>query len=106
MPGSFKKRPDETKLRFVVAFFFMVIVLLICIANILYDQHKGQVNIIFQMNYLIENLVECFHEKTKWPFQRRIFGNVKFDEHHGTISLYDGIGKTLIGKYKKYAYKK
>ena len=37
-------------------------------------------------------------------FQRRIFGNVKFDEHHGTISLYDGIGKTLIGKYKKYKY--
>ena len=62
MPGSFKKRPDETKLRFVVAFFFMVIVLLICIANILYDQHKGQVNINFQINPNL-NLVECFHEK-------------------------------------------
>ena len=70
MPGSFKKRPDETKLRFVVAFFFMVIVLLICIANILYDQHKGQVCIfLFQMNYL----VECFHEKKIIVFSEENF---------------------------------
>ena len=54
MPGSFKKRPDETKLRFVVAFFFMVIVLLICIANILYDQHKGQVYMYYLKNFFRE----------------------------------------------------
>ena len=47
-------------------------------------------------NFEVENLVVCFHKKKY--FQRRIFGNVKFDEHHGTISIYDGIGKTLIGK--------
>ena len=29
-------------------------------------------------------------------FQRRIFGNVKFEEHHGTVSVYDGIGNILI----------
>ena len=43
VPKSFKKKPDETKLRFVVAFFFLVIVLVISLAQIFYAQHKGEV---------------------------------------------------------------
>ena len=46
VPKSFKKKPDETKLRFVVAFFFLVIVLVISLAQIFYAQHKGQVSYI------------------------------------------------------------
>ena len=51
VPKSFKKKPDETKLRFVVAFFFLVIVLVISLAQIFYAQHKGQV--IFNCEILV-----------------------------------------------------
>ena len=44
VPNSFKKKPDETKLRFVVAFFFMVILLLIILAQIFHAEYKGQVS--------------------------------------------------------------
>lgn len=69
VPTSLKKKPDETKLRFVVAFFFLVIVLVISLAQMFYAQHKGE---------------------------KRIFGNVKFEEHHGTVSVYDSLGKILV----------
>ena len=49
VPKSFKKKPDETKLRFVVAFFFLVIVLVISLAQIFYAQHKGQVRFSIQL---------------------------------------------------------
>ena len=29
-------------------------------------------------------------------FQKRIFGNVKFDEHHGAVSVLDGLNQPLI----------
>ena len=65
VPKSFKKKPDETKLRFVVAFFFLVIVLVISLAQIFYAQHKGQVSFIkykfyFGLPYF------CFSEKNFW----------------------------------------
>ena len=43
MPSSMKQKPDETKLRFAVGFFFLVIVLVISCAQIFYIQHKGEV---------------------------------------------------------------
>ena len=43
VPTSLKKKPDETKLRFVVAFFFLVIVLVISFAQVFYARHKGEV---------------------------------------------------------------
>ena len=44
VPESMRKKPDETKLRLVVAFFFLVIVFVISLAQILYIQHKGEVS--------------------------------------------------------------
>ena len=44
VPDSMRKKPDETKLRLVVAFFFLVIVFVISLAQILYIQHKGEVS--------------------------------------------------------------
>ena len=43
VPDSMRKKPDETKLRIVVAFFLLVIIIVISLAQILYIQHKGEV---------------------------------------------------------------
>lgn len=69
VPDSMRKKPDETKLRLVVAFFFLVIVFVISLAQILYVQHKGE---------------------------KRIFGNVKFEEHHRTVTVFDVLGNKFI----------
>ena len=56
VPKSFKKKPDETKLRFVVAFFFLVIGLVISLAQIFYAQHKGQVRFSIQLTKNFQSL--------------------------------------------------
>ena len=45
VPDSMRKKPDETKLRIVVAFFLLVIIIVISLAQILYIQHKGEVHL-------------------------------------------------------------
>ena len=45
VPDSMRKKPEQTKLRLVVGFFFLVIVLVISLAQILYIQHKGEVSL-------------------------------------------------------------
>ena len=63
MPKSLKRKPDETILRIVVASLLIAIILTITLAQTFYAQHKGE---------------------------RRIFGNVKFEEHHGNaVTIYD-----------------
>ena len=69
VPGSFKKNPDDTKLRFVVAFFFMVIVLLIVLAQIFYAESKGNVSSIHFPNPLTNSTSKSISEKNFWKCQ-------------------------------------
>ncbi len=64
-----------------------MVVLIIALAQVLYAQHKGEV--ITSINYIITVNNAC-------NLQRRIFGNVKFEEHHGTVTVFDSPGNILI----------
>ena len=43
MPGDLKKKPEETRLRFVVLFLFLGCVSIVLTSHILYHQHIGEV---------------------------------------------------------------
>ena len=57
VPDSMRKKPDETKLRLVVAFFFLVIVFVISLAQILYIQHKGEVSTVVHRGLKLDGAI-------------------------------------------------
>ena len=65
MPGDLKKKPEETRLRFVVLFLFLGCVSIVLTSHILYHQHIGEVReVVFKQGERGGGIYSTFYTYT------------------------------------------